>query len=193
LWVASAIRLGDQIYRKLDRNPFNSRTVSPRTMSRVIFARLSASDDPRSELTWYQFQRLVRQSEAPPIRIAETCRIGVSGCPVCLAGVLCLAAVKGRARPLSGARHVPQWGADASPSASPPHRPVRTWIPGGSGSSAAVMSAVATMRYPRLAIASGQATRWKSAVDGREKAAHRQGSTLATAQVKAYYPGGLPR
>lgn len=28
------------------------------------------------------------------------------------------------------------------------------------------MSAVATTRYPRLAIASGQTTRWKSAVDG---------------------------
>jgi hypothetical protein len=118
--VASAIRSGDQIYRKLDRNPFNSRTVSPRTMSRVIFARLwPAPDDPRSALTWYQFQRLVRQLGAPPIRIAETCRIGVSGCRSALPGCLprrSSGAGQGRCQ---GVRHVPQWSADASPSHPP--------------------------------------------------------------------------
>lgn len=39
---------------------------------------------------------------------------------VCLAGIVCLAAAQGRTRPLSSVRHVPQWGADASPSALPP-------------------------------------------------------------------------
>jgi len=43
----------------------------------------------------------------------------------------------------------PERGAGASPSAPTPHQPVRGQIPGQSASSAAVMSATATTRYPR--------------------------------------------
>jgi hypothetical protein len=91
--------IGRSKYRKLDRNPSGSRTVSPRTMSGVVFARLwPARRSPHSELTCDKFQRWVRQSGGTPIRIAETDRIWASGCRSALPGLSASPQVRGRVK-----------------------------------------------------------------------------------------------
>jgi hypothetical protein len=178
---------------KLDRNPFSSRTVSPRTMSRVVFARLRpAPDDPRSEphvVPAPAGGQAVR--DTPPIGLPTPAELGLAGADLACR-VVRLAAAQGQSKAVVRERHVPQWGADASPSASPRTGRYGLGFPARSGSSTAVMPAVATTRYPRQAIAPGQTTRAKSAVDGEGEQHTGKGLPPLLPRSRPY-PGGLPR
>lgn len=94
--------IGRSTHRKLTEILSARAPSLQETMPRVVVVKLwfARDDPPRLELTCYPFPRWMRQPEGTPIRIANTGRIGASGCRSAVPRWSASPRFRERARPL---------------------------------------------------------------------------------------------